>query len=112
MKDEELVTELLLEIKKQLNSHKSDLTKADTLVKEILSLLSTGRQAVEENKRLKEQNSKLIEACKSALLYLPANDGRLTGDPDGYAQLLICDELKEAIKTWLERINNYENSNN
>ena len=39
------------------------------------------------------QHEKLVEACRKALSYLPAKDGKRTGDPDGDVQLMICNEL-------------------
>lgn len=36
-------------------------------------------------------------ACRMALDYLPAKDGKRTGDPDGDAQLAVCNALKEAL---------------
>ena len=39
------------------------------------------------------QHDKLVEAYRKALSYLPAKDGKRTGDPDGDVQLMICNEL-------------------
>ncbi len=40
---------------------------------------------------------KLAEACEYALSYLPAKDGKRTGEPDGDVQLMICNKLKDAL---------------
>jgi len=38
------------------------------------------------------------KALRLALSYLPARDGnRIPGDPDGDAQLMICDRIKAAL---------------
>ena len=55
LSNEELMCELLLEIRKQLNSTKSDLAKADSLTIEILNRLSRISRLEAENKELKER---------------------------------------------------------
>lgn len=40
---------------------------------------------------------RLAEACEYALSYLPAKDGKRTGEPDGDVQLMICNKLKVAL---------------
>ena len=54
LSNEELMCELLLEIRKQLNSTKSDLAKADSLTIEILNRLSRISRLEAENKELKD----------------------------------------------------------
>ena len=46
---------------------------------------------------LLESAQALLAACEAALLYLPARDGYATGEPDGEAQLIVCNRLRAAI---------------
>jgi len=46
---------------------------------------------------LEARIAELEGACRSALSYLPARDGLRTGEPDGDAQLLVCNRLKSAL---------------
>lgn len=78
-----------------------DLSKGDHPTKHEVAAIIDQEMGLPELKaridRLEAEKAELVEACKLALSYLPAKDGKRTGEPDGDVQLMICNKLRAAI---------------